>query len=189
MLSEVDAYIRGSTGIEEDWNTLSSGQKEDVLSSLPEHQQETIREALHRIVSRWDTEYHSGLKALQTARRNQIRRQQRLAMGLSAISPLGGINAFSMDLARTGFIQRERLEDTLNSYLVSLSQLIQKKLRKNLFNFGGVDLSDFTWFDYRDTESLGTCLARNALHILNLVLLAVLGFAGAYVAILRYDVR
>ncbi len=38
--------------------------------------------------------------------------------------------------------------------------------------------------DYRVAQT-----AANALHILNLALLAILGFAGAYVAILRYDVR
>ncbi len=36
---------------------------------------------------------------------------------------------------------------------------------------------------------VGECLSRNAFRILNLIILAVLGFVGAYVAILRYDVR
>ncbi len=65
-----------------------------------------------------------------------------------------------------------------------MSHFIQEK-----WNQPRPDASDFVWFTYRDQELLGDCLSRNLFHLLNLVFLAILGFAGAYVAILRYDVR
>jgi ABC-2 type transport system permease protein len=146
-----------------------------------------IQDDLYRINLRWGTEYRSRLWDLQTERRNEMRRQQRMAMLLSAISPFGAVSFASMDLARTGFVQQERIEDALNAYLISLSQYVQDKTRT--LARSPVNLTDFSWFTYRDNEALGESLSRNAFHILNLVLLAVLGFAGAYVAILRYDVR
>ncbi len=50
-------------------------------------------------------------------------------------------------------------------------------------------MGDFSWFSYEDKDTIGECFSRNMFHILNLVLLSVLGFAGAYAGILRYDVR
>ena len=161
-----------------DWSALST----------PDRQ--TIQDALNKIEGRWDAEYHARLGDLQKERRHQLRRQQRLALFLMALSPLGAVTYASTDLARTGFIQQERIEDAVNAYRISLSQYVLEKTRKALGRtFEGVNLTDFVWFTYQDRDSLGECLSRNAFHILNLALLAIVGFAGAYVAILRYDVR
>jgi hypothetical protein len=105
---------------------------------------------------------------------------------LSAVSPLGAVSFASMDLARTGFVQQEQIENALNAHLIYLGRFIQEK---QFFQGENPVLTDFSRFTYQDNETLGECLSRNAFHILNLALLAVLGFAGAYVSILRYDVR
>ena len=111
-------------------------------------------------------------------------------MVLSGISPLGAVDVVTMDLARTGFIQQERLEDALQAHLIYLNQFTKDKYRRPREQTAlATSVSDLSWFTYRDDEGLGECLSRNVFHILHLVLLAVLGFAGAYVAILRYDVR
>ena len=78
------------------------------------------------------------------------------------------------------------MEDALNVYLIYLKRFIREK--DSLPSRSRV-LTDYSQFTYQDGEALGACLSRNTIHILNLGLLAVLGFAGAYVAILRYDVR
>lgn len=153
---------------------------------LPEARKQEALDRARQIEDRWDARYHARLKDLQTERRNQMRRQQDLTMLLSAVSPLSALSFASMGLARTGPIQQERLGDALSAYLIYMDRYIQEKWFQNWDNH---DLSDFVWFSYRSDETLGECLARNAFHILNLVLLAILGFAGACVAILRYDVR
>jgi ABC-type transport system involved in multi-copper enzyme maturation permease subunit len=168
--AERDAYFRRNPV--QDW------------SALPVARQQEILEALRKIESRWDAEFYARLGRLQEERRNQMRRQQDLAMALSAISPLGAVSFASMDLARTGFLQQEQIEDALNAHLIYLTQFLQeKRFQQN------PTLTDFSRFAYQDSETFGACLSRNAFYILNLTLLAVAGFAGAYVAILRYDVR
>ena len=109
---------------------------------------------------------------------------------MSAFSPLGAAGFASMDLAQTGFVQQEKVEDALNAYMIYLSDFIREKERTEVGDIhSGTNLKDITLFTYQDRESVGECLSRNTLQILNLALLAILGFVGAYVTILRYDVR
>ena len=173
--AESDAYWQRNAV--EDWDALPEARRRDLTMGS------------RKIQNKWDAAFYSRLGNLQTERRNQLRKQQRLTMALSAVSPLGAVSFVSMDLARTGHVQQERIEDALSVHLISLNQFVQDKRRQSLSSFSGVDLTDFSWFTYQDNESFWECLSRNMLHILNLVLLAVLGFVGAYVAILKYDVR
>lgn len=154
--------------------------------ALPEARRRELLEGQRRISDRWDTQFYARLNHLQTEWRNEMRRQQNWAMVLSALSPLSAVSFASMDLARTGVIQQERVENALSAYLVYMAGFIREKSAQ--LSHGRV-LTDFSLFSYRDDDTLGACLYRNGFHILNLALLAVLGFAGAYVAILRYDVR
>jgi hypothetical protein len=156
--------------------------------ALTQAQQQELQDAPYKIELRQDADYYSRLKALQVVRCNQIRQQQGLAMILSAISPMGAANFMAMDLARTGPVQQEQIEDALNRYLLYLSKYMQDK-KRTYDIWGGADMADFVPFVHQDAETLEDCLSRNTLHTLNLALLAILGFAGAYVAILRYDVR
>ncbi len=172
--------------IGEYWRTI---QVED-WGALSEARRQELRDGASKIWRRWDELYRSRVQHLQASRREQLRRQQDLATVLSSLSPMGAVSLVSMDLARTGPVQQRRLEQSLDAYLINLKQFVFEKGRQHSGTWmRGVDLSGFTWFTYRDAERIGACLTRNAMHILNLVLLAVLGFAGAYVAILRYDVR
>ena len=158
------------------WGALTEAQRKEIL--------DVGRMALSEIGEKWDVELYSRLKDLQSDRHNQMRRQRGIAMALSSISPMSAVSFVSMDLARTGLVQQERMETALHAYLTYMSGFIREKERQR-----EGPITDFSWFTYRDDEPLGECLSRNALHILNLALLALLGFAGAYVAILRYDVR
>jgi hypothetical protein len=83
-------------------------------------------------------------------------------------------------------VQQQRLEDALNTHLTYLSEFV---LEKQYTSREERAITDYAWFTYRDTEPLVACLSRSALYILNLALLAILGFAGAYVTMVRYDVR
>ena len=117
-------------------------------------------------------------------RQNEIQKQNHLARVLAVISPLGAVSFVSMDLARTGILQQERLKKALDRHWSYLAGFMREKRAEE-----HPDLSGFVRFDYKDEETVLDCLSRNVFGILNLVLLAVLGFVGAYVAILRYDVR
>ena len=159
------------------WNQYQRGSRSALSDVL---------QGARQIEEKWDAAYARGLTQFRTERRNQMRRQQRLAMWLSAVSPVGPASYASMDLCRTGFVQQERIEDALNAHLSDLAAYVRGK---QYTIFERLVLTDFTPFSYQDHEALGESLSRNTGHVLNLLLLVFLGFAGAYVAILRYDVR
>ena len=161
--------------------------------ALTEAQQAKIRRASidtrNRIDTKLDAQYMAGLRDRQSRRRNQIRIQSRLTTLLSSASPLGAVTFPTMDLARTGVAEQEAIETDLSAHLIVLGEYVRKKWLQDFDDWSELDLSDYPWFSYRNRESIGECLLRNVFHILNLVGLGVLGFVGAYVAILRYDVR
>ena len=128
--------------------------------------------------------YYTHLRPLVEKRQNEIQKQNHLAQVLAAVSPLGAVSFVSIDLARTGILQQERLKKALDRHWSYLAGFMREKRAEE-----HPDLSGFVPFDYKDEETVLDCLSRNVFGILNLVLLAVLGFVGAYVAILRYDVR
>ena len=156
-----------------DWDALSEARQQEILAGV------------RQIEGKLDTEFYSRLTRLREERRNQVRRQQRFNMVLSALSPAGAFNFASMDLAGTGFVQQERIEDALDNHLTYMARFIREKE----YQWKDRTLTDFSPFIYQESEALKECLSRNTVHFLNLGLLAVLGFAGAYVAILKYDVR
>lgn len=170
--SEVRAFWQGQ-GVE-DWDALSEVQKQ------------ALRDGDRRINEKWDAALYPELSALKADSRNQVRRQWRLAALLASASPVGAATLASTDLARTGIAVQERREDALSVHLAYLAGFLREKQAEP---WEEVVLTDFVPFTYRDRETPGACLLRNAIHILNLVLLAVVGFAGAFVAMLRYDVR
>jgi hypothetical protein len=131
----------------------------------------------------------AGLKDWQTRRINQTRKQNRLAMLFSSVSPLGAVTYPSVDLARTGVAEQEAIEAELSAHLITLGEYVRKMWLQDFEDWSELDLSDYPWFSYQSRESISECLTRNVFHILNLLLLVLLGFIGAYVAILRYDVR
>ncbi len=128
--------------------------------------------------------YYTHLRPLMEKRQNEIQKQNNLALVLASISPIGAVSFVSMDFAHTGIIQQERLKKALDRHWSYLAGFMREKRAEE-----HPDLSGFVPFDYKDEETVWDCLPRNVFGILNLVLLAVLGFVGAYVAILRYDVR
>ncbi len=150
---------------------------------------EAYNEVRSKVDKAGDEVYFARVRRIQEEWRNHGRQQRQLAKALSALSPMGAVTFASMDLARTGIVQHERIEDALGVHHVYLARFIQEKwpIEGSLTSAG--DLTDFVPFQFHDVETVSESLSRNLVHILNLVLFSILGFAGAYVAILRYDVR
>ena|GEM_PF-1523171 len=154
--------------------------------SISASEQQRLRDGEREIRDKWDTDYAGRIGGLFANRRNQLRAQQHILTVLSAISPLGAVSHTTMDLARTGLIQQEQIEDAANAYSTYLARYIQ---RKRAAHWENRQMGDFSWFSFKYMDTVGDCLVRNAFFILNLVMLSILGFVGAYVGILRYDVR
>ena len=154
------------------------------FSNLSEELYEDWLEFNRRFNTEYEMKFYPHLKSLMQKRQNQTQRQMDMVQVLASVSPLGAVSLVSMDLARTGIFQQERLEKALDLHWLYVGRFIGQKRSEE-----DPVVTDFAWFDYQDRETVGECLSRNAFGILNLVILAVLGFVGAYVAILRYDVR
>ncbi len=184
QVSELREEIRKARGAEVDAYWEKQGVED--WDGLPKAQQTTLLAGEAAVHVEWDKTFYARLHDLQQEWRNRAQREQRLAMLLSSVSPLGAVSFTSMDLARTGPFQQEEVEAALSVYLTYMARYIQERRAQH---WDDRVFTDFVSFVYQSHETLEECLHRNVFHILNLALLAVLGFAGAYVAILRYDVR
>ena len=97
-----------------------------------------------------------------------------------------------MDLARTGWRQQSRIEASFQTFHKYYREYIWEKEAKLAAVSDaeeGVDLSDFVSFELPPAQPLSEVVRRNLLQIVCLILFIVVGYAGAYVAMLRYDVR
>ena len=184
--------------IEESQNESQQNQRTEVMDyleqnqiedryALPEDRRKTVEMAIQKIRNRWATEHRNRYSALEGERRRQIRQQHETTSAISILSPFRATELLARNLARTGFKDHQLMTNALSSHLITLAAYTQSKWMESYT--GDVDLTDFPWFTYELIETFDQCLIADAFHILNLVLLAILGFAGAYVAILRYDVR
>ena len=159
----------------------------DDWEGLPEATRRELAGGESQIRERWDAQFYPRLARIGEAARNRARRHLRVASILSSASPYGAATLATTALACTGYHQKELVEDALANHLVYMAGYIRQKqavpwpLRP--------ELTDYTPFAFRTEETLRACLSRIVPYILNLALLAVLGFAGAYVGIVRYDVR
>lgn len=171
------------------WDDLSDAKKE-ALRVMNRYEGPVLQ-----IWDRGMRDYHERIRTAQTERRNLMRRQQKWAEVLAGLSPVASTRLVAMDLAQTGVLRHERLVDAVSAYQSYFTQFIWKVDPEfgGLFRIGGTSesptLSGFTPFSITERDPVSEAMARNALSFLNLVILAILGFAGAYVAILRYDVR
>ena len=164
-----------------DWDSLSEADREGTM--------ERYRSARHQIEAEQDKAHLREVSALRQAWRDARWTRGRLAYTLSSLSPVGSLDLLCMDLARTGPVQQDQLEDAADAYLTWLNRFVLERQLEGGGFVEGADLSGFSWFSFESSDTVGECLSRNILAIINLLLLAVLGFAGAFVAMLRYDVR
>ncbi|MDP6778261.1 MAG: ABC transporter permease subunit [Candidatus Latescibacteria bacterium] len=160
------------------------GRTFDAIGHLTPARQQQLLDGEKTILQRWQARIHPDLSSILIRRRNEMRRQRRWSAALASLSPMGAVTFLSTDLARTSYVQQERVEDVLQAHLADFAQYALEKQSEEVPN-----LTDFSPFAYEDREKLRDCLYRNLPYILNLSLLVIVGFAGAYVAFIRYDVR
>ena len=175
----VEDYERRSMNV--DWGALSEAEREAIMARY-----RTVR---HDVETEHDEAYLREVSALRQAWRDARGKRARLAHALSSVSPVGSLDLLCMDLARTGPVQQDQLEEAASIYLAWLNGYVQERRLSGVGFLEGADLSGFSWFTFEPSGTVGECLSRNTFKVLNLLLLAVLGFAGAFVAMLRYDVR
>ena len=122
--------------------------------------------------------------ALHGEWRRRVDDRRRAVLLFASLSPLGATEFLTTELARTGFGRDERLQQAVASYLPYFQHYVWEKTPHR-----DTPLSDFERFSFLDRESAADVLVSNVLPVLNLALLALLGYAGAFFSLIRYDVR
>jgi ABC-type transport system involved in multi-copper enzyme maturation permease subunit len=140
--------------------------------------------------------------------RNRQAEQQRLAFILSRVSPSSSFQLAVMNIASTNIDLKARYEDAMNRYREGFNQFVDKKQKESGgvggiritfdsdqgFKFdvprerGSLDLSDIPKFLDPHGE-VREALGSTIIDVGTMALCAVAGFAFAFVAFLRYDVR
>lgn len=173
----IDARIEHFETREASWDTLDTwGRGARFYSSRYEDEQKTIAWPFHE-------SFHRELAQAERDRLRAMDRQYGLLRLASTVTPLGAATTVATELARTGYTAQRRAETAAEQYHPYFLQYVYDRVGERQ------SLQDFSPFRHTGSDTLAACLGRNALQLATLVLLSVLGFAGAYVSILRYDVR
>lgn len=169
-----------------DWDSLEPEERNAVWRDRRFVEDPEIRD----IETRWLAEYRRRMRARVERRANEFRTQERMIALLSSLSPAGSASMMAMDLSGTGPGQQREVEDALTRFH---EYLISYTWEKEAHFMGGAveepTLSDFTPFRYETADTFAETARRNLLQLANLIALAALGTAGAFTAVLRYDVR
>jgi ABC-type transport system involved in multi-copper enzyme maturation permease subunit len=136
-------------------------------------------------------------RRLNEDRRNRERVRQRVALGISRISPASVFSLASTDLAGTSLELKQRYLDAANEYRDSYLRFLEEKTgsstrgwwsRSNEENAEEIDPHELPVFDMPEAPT--SSHVNRALPDLGiLVVFNVLFFMGAFVAFLKYDVR
>ena len=148
-----------------------------------------------------------GLKLREELRNRKIN-QERLAFSLSRLSPAAAYQLAAMNLAGTDIAVKTRYEDAMQQYRTNFNAAVEKKreadgsssgiqirwnsdtgMKISLGREGGaLEVSDLPRF-IPPESSFAQAFAPTILDFGLLGVYALLAFAGAFVAFLRYDVR
>jgi ABC-type transport system involved in multi-copper enzyme maturation permease subunit len=136
-------------------------------------------------------------KRLNEDRRNRERVRQRVALGLSRVSPASVFALASSNLAGTSLVLKERYLDSAAEYREAYMRFLVEKTGSSgnsWWSRGGnendeeIDPHDIPSFDFKEAST--SSHVESALPDLAILLLFnVVFFVGAFLAFLRYDVR
>ena len=129
-----------------------------------------------------DEKFYRYTDRIRELQANQADKKRQVVELISALSPLGPLTFIAMDLARTGPYQQDDLESALNVYFKYLD-------KHGIASLGTRNNKEFFPFHYEDKTTIQACLSRHLFQIMILFLWGLVGFAGAFVTIVKYDVR
>ncbi|NND72383.1 MAG: ABC transporter permease [Rhodothermales bacterium] len=136
---------------------------------------------------------------LSEDRRNRERVQQRIALGISRISPTSVFSLAATDLAGTSLELQQQYQDQVSQYRDDYTRFIEEKTGgSGGFWFSGgstdeaeeepIDPYELPVFEF-DAPTAATLVSKSLLDLGLLTIFNIVFFVGAFVAFLRYDVR
>lgn len=138
---------------------------------------------------------------LNEERANRQRVQERLALGLSRVSPSAVVSLVAMEIAGTGVHMQESYVSAAERYQKTYAEFMKEKTGMNV---GGgfvfrvttgdeeakkpLNLQEIPKFEFQPPP-LTVSLGNIAIDLGILTLFTLVGFIGAFIGFLRYDVR
>jgi ABC-2 type transport system permease protein len=172
--------------------------EEEIRSYVQAHPQHSMpRSEYEGILKRLREEQNMLYARLDEDYTQRKKRQANLAMELSRLSPAGSLSFAAMSLARTSQNRDFKFRQALEDYRASFATYYDRKVSEQIARTGDPPASlmlgrqvfdDLPPFTFQD-EPLAASTDRAIPDMGLLALWAVIFFAIAYVAFLRYDVR
>lgn len=165
----------------------------------PTPEQERWGKAKAEIEGRARERKASQVAQIEDAYGRERRIRNRIATGLSIVSPSAALARLSADLCGTGEIARRKYAEAVRNHQQALDTALFGKVRRTViampgggtgleFSMEPVDVKALPKFSIAPA-SLAETLKENLASLLSLVFWLIVPFAVAYVRFLRYDVR
>jgi hypothetical protein len=168
------------------------------LAAGKDNSAETIQKAYDNIsvtLAKFRAEQEKALNTyvgrLYEERYNMQDQQEKLALGISRISPSAVFTLAAFELCQTSLELRNNYRDKLAAYSADYSDFINKKQADNQGETQGsrtVNPAEIPDFVYQSNE-LSVILQKVLPDMAILLLFNLVFFSGAFVAFLRYDLR
>ncbi len=179
-------------------------QGQNISPEIMEQKQKDLDELLEKTTEDNNKSVESLRNRLFEERRNKQVKQERLAFGLSRISPTAVFTLAATTICGTSLDLRNHFQEKASEYSQSFSEFIRSKTGQNMGGRGikiritpmkeetkppqGIDLAEIPEFTYQPPE-LSAILYSAVPDLGILVLFNLVFFCGAFIAFLRYDLR
>ncbi len=165
--------------------------KDNPRESTPEYQEkfrkflEDLQQDLTAQIDAKNAEYEEAYQAKR-------RKQQRLALNISRVSPASALTFGALSLGKTGIHEHERFLNSIKTYKPIFTKWVNAKMMKNLNLSGGQQpkpvLDDMPLHQFKPMN-LRESFALAIPDFVVMAFMIILLFAGAFVSFLKYDIR
>jgi len=168
-----------------------AGQSGDNSPEAMNNAQKKASDALAKIRDEYNKNVDEYVNRLYEERYNKQAQQEKLALGISRISPTAVFTLAATELCGTSLELRNNFRDKAAEYTASYSRFLDEKQNKDeteTKKAKSIDPGEIPDFIYQSHEL--PVILQNALPDIGILLFFnMIFFCGAFIAFLRYDLR
>lgn len=167
------------------------GQSGDTSPEAMKNAQKKASDALDKIRNEQSEKVDEYVYRLYEERYNKQAQQEKLALGISRVSPTAVFTLAATELCGTSLELRNNFREKAAEYTASYSRFLDEKQNQNQTktkNSKPIDHGEIPDFIYHSNEL--SAIIQNALPDMGILLFFnLIFFCGAFIAFLRYDLR
>lgn len=165
--------------------------KENPRENTPEYQ-EKFRKFLEDLQQDATAQIDEKNSELEDAFQAKRRKQQKLALNLSRISPASALTFGALSIGKTGIHEHERFLNSIKTYKPIFTKWVNSKMIQSINFSGGQQpkpkLDDMPLHEFKQM-TLRESFALSIPDIVVMAFMIIVLFAGAFVSFLKYDIR